>query len=155
MTTLSQNPLAITAREQLATDVDALIAELRVSPRTAADASRAESTERAYVSDWRDFCAFAVRIGRQRLPAEAETVALYITDLARGGRTPATIGRRLTAIAGYHRAAGCPSPAEHDIVPRWSEAKAPTQRQAEAEARLSWSRCLRSPRRSPGDLRAT
>jgi integrase len=76
---------------------------------------REKSTERAYCNDWRDFCAFARLIGRAPHPAEPETVALYVTNLARRGRAPATIARRLVSIAVYHRAAGHPSPTEHGV----------------------------------------
>ena len=96
--------------------IDALVAELRIAARAAADTSRAKSTERAYSNDWRDFCVFARLIGRVPHPAEAETVALYATDLARRGRAAATIARRLVSIAVYHRAAGYPSPTEHGVV---------------------------------------
>jgi hypothetical protein len=61
----------------LTTDTAAAIEQLRVDARAAAEASRAPSTERAYAADWRDFAAFAARIGRPRQPAEPETVALY------------------------------------------------------------------------------
>jgi integrase len=97
-------------------NIDTLVAELRTAARAAADTSRAKSMERAYSNDWRDFCAFARLIGRPPHPAEAETVALYVTDLARRGRAPATIARRLVSIAVYHRAAGHPSPTEHGVV---------------------------------------
>jgi integrase len=97
-------------------DVDTLVDDLRAAARAAADTSRAKSTERAYGNDWRDFCAFARLIGRVPHPAEAETVALYATDLARRGRAPATIARRLVSIAVYHRAAGYASPTEHGVV---------------------------------------
>jgi hypothetical protein len=97
-------------------DIDTLVAELRIAARAAADSSRAKSTERAYGNDWRDFCAFARLIGRAPHPAEPETVALYVTDLARRGRAPATIARRLVSIAVYHRATGYPSPTEHGVV---------------------------------------
>jgi integrase len=100
----------------IAGDIDALVAELRIAARAAADTSRAKSTERAYQNDWRDFCAFARLIGRAPHPAEPETVALYATDLARRGRAPATIARRLVSIAVYHRAAGFASPTEHGVV---------------------------------------
>jgi integrase len=100
----------------LSAEVEADVAELRTIARAAADASRAPSTERAYATDWRDFSAFALRIGRERLPAEPETVALYVADLRRRGRRPATITRKLAAIAVYHRSAGHYSPAEHDVV---------------------------------------
>src|SRR5450631_220589 len=100
----------------LTADTVAAIAQLRVDARAAAEASRAPSTERAYAADWRDFAGFVARIGRRRQPAEPETVALYVADLARRGRRPATIARKLAAIAVYHRAAGEASPTEHDVV---------------------------------------
>jgi integrase len=96
--------------------VDTLVTELRAAARAAAETSRAKSTERAYSNDWRDFCVFARLIGRVPLPAEPETVALYVTDLACRGRVPATIARRLVSIAVYHRAAGYASPTEHGVV---------------------------------------
>jgi hypothetical protein len=58
------------------------------------------------------FSPFAARIGCQRLPAEPETVALYVADLKRRGRRPATIARKLTAIAVYHRSMDHPTPTE-------------------------------------------
>jgi integrase len=100
----------------LSAEVEADVAELRTIARAAADASRAPSTERAYATDWRDFSAFALRVCRERMPAEPETVALYVADLRRNGRRPATIARKLAAIAVYHRSAGHPSPCKHDVV---------------------------------------
>jgi len=104
-------PLAV-----LTADTIAAIDQLRADARAAAEASRAPSSERAYAADWRDFCAFAARISRQRLPAEAETVALYVADLKRRGRRPATIARKLAAIAVYHRSLDHPTPTDHDVV---------------------------------------
>jgi hypothetical protein len=69
-------PLAV-----LSADTQAAIDQLRADARAAAEASRAPSSERAYAADWRDFCAFAARIGRQRLPADGRAV--------RGGPHPA------------------------------------------------------------------
>ena len=43
---------------------------------------------------------------RSPMPAEPETVALYITDLARSGRAASTIQRRLAAISQVHQLAG-------------------------------------------------
>jgi site-specific recombinase XerD len=100
----------------LTADTQAAIEQLRADARAAAEASRAPSSERAYAADWRDFCAFAARIGRARLPAEAETVALYVADLTRRGRRPATISRKLAAIAVYHRSMDHPTPTDHDVV---------------------------------------
>lgn len=100
----------------LASDAAVAIEELRAAARAAAEASRAASSERAYASDWRDFSAFATRIGRERLPADPETVALYVADLRRRGRRPATIARKLAAIAVYHGSTGHPTPTSHDVV---------------------------------------
>lgn len=111
---LAERPAA--SIETLSIDIVADIAELRTIAREAADASRAPSTEAAYASDWRNFSAFASRVCRDRMPADSETVALYVADLRRSGRRPATISRKLSAIAVYHRSAGHPSPCEHDVV---------------------------------------
>jgi hypothetical protein len=104
-------PLAV-----LTADTQAAIDQLRADARAAAEASRAPSSERAYAAEWRDFSAFAYRIGRKQMPAEAETVALYVADLKRRGRRPATIARKLAAIAVYHRSLDHPSPTDHDVV---------------------------------------
>ena len=108
---LDEVPLAV-----LTADTAAAIDQLRADARAAAEASRAPSSERAYAADWRDFCAFAARIGRARLPAEAETVALYVADLTRRTRRPATIARKLAAVAVYHRSLDHPTPTDHDVV---------------------------------------
>ena len=68
---LEEAPLSV-----LTADTQAAIDQLRADARAAAEASRAPSSERAYAADWRDFCAFVARIGRVRLPAEAETGGL-------------------------------------------------------------------------------
>jgi site-specific recombinase XerD len=46
----------------------------------------------------------------------AETVALYVADLKRRDRRPATIARKLAAIAVYHRSMDHPTPTAHDVV---------------------------------------
>ena len=107
---------ALPAITSLTSEVLADAENLRTIPREAADASRAPSTEKAYASDWRDFSAFATRVCRERMPADPETVALYVADLRQSGRRPATILRKLAAIAVYHRSAGHQSPCEHDVV---------------------------------------
>jgi integrase len=111
---LAELPAAAIAT--LTSEVLADVENLRTIAREAADASRAPSTEKAYASDWRDFSAFATRVCRERMPADPETVAFYVADLRRSGRRPATIARKLAAIAVYHRSAGHQSPCEHDVV---------------------------------------
>ncbi|MDP8928532.1 MAG: site-specific integrase [Actinomycetota bacterium] len=76
------------------------------------DHARAPATTRAYASDWRDFQAFA---GDEALPASPETVAAYLADRA-GTLKPATLSRRLVAIAEAHRAAGHDTPTRHPTV---------------------------------------
>jgi len=80
--------------------------------------AKSAATSRAYRTDWRDFTKWALDHGLKSLPADPETVALYITDLA-SRVVVSTIQRRLTAITKAHLAANYPdSPASthHFIV---------------------------------------
>ncbi len=86
-------------------------------------AAKADATHRAYESDWRDFEAWCRENRLAFLPAQPETVALYISALAKPSngerpRKPSTITRRLTAITQVHRAQGFDSPAamRHKLV---------------------------------------
>lgn len=88
------NQLTVTEARQL----PALTAEEAV--RQAAErarAARSTNTLRAYQSDWRDFEAACNALG---LPADptAETVSLYIDQLARRGAKVSTIRRRIAAL---------------------------------------------------------
>ena len=74
--------------------------------REFAQAAKSEATRRAYASDLRDFDSWCATQRRSPMPAEPETVALYITDLARSGRAASTIQRRLAAISQVHQLAG-------------------------------------------------
>jgi site-specific recombinase XerD len=79
-------------------------------------ASKAENTVRGYQSDWRAFCKWCFGHGRLcALPADAETVAVYIAECAEHLRV-GSIERRLSAIAEAHRAAGRDSPTLSGIV---------------------------------------
>jgi len=81
-------------------------------------AAKAASTLKAYGSDWRDFEFWCLGHRLRALPAEPETVALYIADLA-SWCASATITRRLTAITKAHQAAGykdSPATTRHLIV---------------------------------------
>jgi len=83
--------------------------------REYAQQSKADSTRRAYASDWADFAAWCQAQGRESLPAGPETVALYVTGLA-GERKVATIQRRIAAISQAHQFAGHESPTGHVVV---------------------------------------
>ena len=79
------------------------------SARTFRSATRADSTLRAYESDWADFTSWCASHEMTALPADPLAVTLYITDQA-ATRKPSTITRRLAAISVVHQRAGAPSP---------------------------------------------
>jgi len=72
--------------------------------------SRANSTWRAYRSDWQQFEIWCRSVGLQVLPAAPETVSLFIAIQATAGLNPSTLTRRLSAIRLVHLGAGHPSP---------------------------------------------
>ncbi len=78
--------------------------------------SRAPATIRAYRSDLRHFEAWCKERSRPDLPADPETVADYIADLAGGGLSTATITRRLSAISQAHKMAELDSPTQTPLV---------------------------------------
>jgi integrase len=71
-----------------------------------ANNGRSPATKRAYAADLRDFRGWCEAVGRSAVPASAETLALYVAGALDVGRAPATVGRRLAAIAVQHRADG-------------------------------------------------
>jgi len=79
------------------------------------DAATAPNTRRAYRSDWDDFTRWCMAHGLLSLPATPETVALYLAALAAVTKV-STVGRRLTAIAKAHRAAGYETPTKSEAV---------------------------------------
>ncbi len=88
-----------------------------------ARAARAPNTLRAYNSDIEDFSTYCrVELGgASALPASAETVTLYITDMATDepvgrGLKVSTIGRRLASISAWHKREGFLSPTEDRLV---------------------------------------
>jgi integrase len=87
--------------------------------REYAEAARAPNTLRAYSSDVEDFSTYCrVELGgASPLPADPETLALYITDLASERRLKtSTIQRRLASISAWHKRAGLLSPTEERLV---------------------------------------
>jgi integrase len=96
------------------------LAELRDTAEEYIRASVASNTSRAYAGDWKSFVTWCDRHGRQALPADPETVALFLADEARRLKV-ATLGRRLCVIGAAHRTAGHPSPTHAEAVRRcWS-----------------------------------
>jgi len=93
------------------------LAEALAAARTYAERSLSDSTRRSYARDLSAFQAWCLTRGVSTLPAEPQTLAAYLADLAQTDR-PATIGRKLAAIAVAHRDAGLESPTEHGMVKR-------------------------------------
>lgn len=76
--------------------------------------SRAKSTWRAYRSDWQQFEAWCQTVSLQPLPAEPQTIAMFVASQAADSLNPSTLTRRLSAIRLVHLGAGHPSP--HNTV---------------------------------------
>jgi Phage integrase, N-terminal SAM-like domain len=77
---------------------------------------KAESTRKAYRSDFAAFTAWCGSRGVASLPATPETVAAYLTAEAEAGLKPSTIGRRCAAIGHAHKLAGDEPPTNAEGV---------------------------------------
>jgi site-specific recombinase XerD len=75
----------------------------------------APATRRAYASDLRHFDRWCTATGRRALPADPETVAEYLAELAEQSKA-STLQRRLSAISQAHQFAGLESPTWHPAV---------------------------------------
>jgi site-specific recombinase XerD len=80
--------------------------------------SKSEATLRAYRSDFTGFELWCRRFGLSSLPAEPDTVALYLTACGDARAALSTLRRRLVAISQAHRASGLPSPTQAETVRR-------------------------------------
>jgi site-specific recombinase XerD len=76
------------------------------------DASVPHNTARAYRADWADFVDFCTQKKLKAMPADAATLAAYLTDSA-GRVSGATLRRRLAAIKKAHALAGHNAPTGH------------------------------------------
>ena len=121
--------------------------------------AKAANTRRVYASAWHEFNVWALANGRQSLPAEPQTVALYLGRLAADGRAMATIALARAAISHAHVAEGTAkgdNPARHpvvaEVVKGWrNQAPAPKQADAlTAEALARIRETARLPRRGRG-----
>jgi site-specific recombinase XerD len=80
-----------------------------------AKAEKAQSTRKAYRTDFRIFKAWCDAKGVASLPAAPETVASYLA--AHGARSkPSTLGRRVAAIRYAHKLAGLAPPTDAEGV---------------------------------------
>jgi integrase len=71
--------------------------------------AKASNTIRAYRADWSHFTDWCKAHGQASLPATAETVALYVSDLAATHKA-ASITRRLSAVSQAHQMISVESP---------------------------------------------
>lgn len=105
-----------------------------------AQSSISASTRKAYETDWLHFLGFCQQHNLCDLPAEPETVILYLSSMAQSKLSVSTIARRCTSITTIHRASGHDSPIKTDKVSRVFKGikrklgKPPQKRKA-----LSWS----------------
>jgi len=74
------------------------------------NAGLAPRTIASYQSDFRTFQSWCKAAGRDALPASADTVELYITDLIKRGRAVTTAERHSFAINHWHRECRHPKP---------------------------------------------
>lgn len=81
-----------------------------------AQQEKAESTRRAYGSDFRIFQSYCADRGACALPAHPETVAAFLARENSNGAKPSTIGRRVASILYAHKLAALPSPTDDERV---------------------------------------
>jgi len=117
------------------TSLSAALAATAAEAEAYHDQARAPATLRAYRADWQTFAAWCAARELASLPAASETVALYITEMARD-RKVATITRHLASIAQAHRQQAYESPTRAAVVQnvlkglRRAKGTAPTQKDA-------------------------
>jgi site-specific recombinase XerD len=79
-------------------------------------AAKADNTRRAYTSDWRDFANWCDEHQRRALPADATTVAAYLSALGKAGRAWNTIKRHASTISQAHKVAEHRNPLDDEKV---------------------------------------
>ena len=95
----------LTAPPEAARDLTAERDRLVAAARLFAEASLAASTRRKYREAFEDFSLWCHDHGAAPLPAEPETICLYLSDLAVRGLAASTIQLRLSALSLAHRTA--------------------------------------------------
>jgi site-specific recombinase XerD len=93
-----------------------LSAEAEAVVRAYQQASKAESTVRAYASDARVFQRWCDLHNLFSLPSSPRVVAGFLVSEAQAGRSASTISRRLAAISFAHKLANLPDPTDDEGV---------------------------------------
>lgn len=91
------------------------MAKLRRTVGRLLASTRAPATCDAYSRDWRAFGAFCDSVGRRELPAEQETVQLFLVQGLEGGFSVSLAERRVAAIVAAHRAANLEPPIGYGV----------------------------------------
>ncbi|RIV29285.1 integrase [Alicyclobacillaceae bacterium I2511] len=78
--------------------------------------SKSRNTIKAYQSDWRAFAAWCALQDLSALPANEDTVTLYLTHMAESGHKTSTIGRHMISIGLAHKSRGYTSPTASETV---------------------------------------
>ncbi|MCW2899681.1 MAG: putative integrase/recombinase [Streptosporangiaceae bacterium] len=114
---MSQSSEIATRSDAPSAAVDNTTQPLSGAARAALAAGTADSTRRAYASDWEQFTDWCAAVGRPPLPASPETVIEYVTTLTTAPRPstgrpygPSSIERAVAAIRTAHRAANVQPP---------------------------------------------
>lgn len=127
------------------------IISLAETARDYADAGMAANTRRAYRSDFADFASWCSSVGACPLPADAATLALYLT-----ARAPflavSTLERRLAAIRAAHLAEELTPPASAKLAQVWSGIRRTHGRPPKKKRGLKTDDLKRVLRRLPGGL---
>ncbi len=84
----------------------------------ALDAARSKNTRRQYKSAWATFASWANLNGHKALPAEAQVIAAYLTEMESNRKSASTIEGARAAIGAAHRDAGLVDPTQHEGVRR-------------------------------------
>ena len=91
------------------------LALLEEAARTYARASLSKNTRRGYESDFEDFVYWCKRMKLGALPAAPDTVALYLSKMAKELKG-SSLKRRVTAIRKIHELSNHPSPTKSERV---------------------------------------
>jgi site-specific recombinase XerD len=89
---------------------EALLKALRKSGSELVQNTRSENTKKSYQSDFKKFAEWCLSVDLAALPADPDTVRLYLVFLDKIGRKSSTITRVITSIRQAHKLANFDSP---------------------------------------------
>jgi hypothetical protein len=99
------------------------MAKLRLTAARLVASTLAPATRDVYSRDWAAFGAWCRSAGRRELPAQQETVELFLVDTLERGLSVSYAERRAAAIVAAHRAANLEPPGGYGIRDLLREAR--------------------------------